>query len=168
MKIPYRHLVLVGVISLTHLALSAPAAAAEPSASKLTIVVVESLQHQRGAITDFDRIDMAFEQVAKERNWPIKTEGERFAANTEDHEIELRVFPQPIREEIPGEMVFRGWMTLMNKGTKHDFGVVTFRYHRRAGEPTEDVLEKVFRGAALKAADKLEPILFPDLRPAKS
>ena len=49
----------------------------------------------------------------------------------------------------------------MAKLVQHDFGIVTFRYYRRIGENVDDMLEKVFRGAANAAAAKIEPILFP-------
>src|SRR5215203_2680702 len=79
---------------------------------ELFIVVVDNLQGPRGAITDFDRIDMAFQKVAKQRKWPVKITAERFAANTSAHPIELRVYNQPLREESPGDLTFSGWMTL--------------------------------------------------------
>lgn len=136
-----------------------PAKAPEPQ-RELAIVVVDSLQRNRGAITDFDRIDLAFREVAKKRKWPVKLVVERFAANTESHETELRIFNQSIREETPGERTFRAWMTLTDHGVKHDFKVVTFRYFVRPIEDNEEQLEKIFRGAANAAADKIEPILF--------
>src|SRR3990170_1159406 len=81
------------------------AAYAEDTASEktdtrreLAIVVVETLQGRTGgAITDFDRLDMAFQDVAKQRKWPVTLKAERFAANLPDHETELRIFTQPVR-----------------------------------------------------------------------
>jgi hypothetical protein len=142
------------------------AAADSNAAAQLTelpVVVVDVLKHHQGAITDFDRIDMAFQKVAKQRNWPVKIAAERFASNTPVRDTEFRIFNQPLREETTGDLTFRGWMTLMVNGTKHDFGVVTYRYYRRAGEHTDDVLEKVFLGVVTAAADRIEPILFPQL-----
>ena len=136
------------------------AAKAPDDRPMLAIVIVDSL-NQRGAITDFDRLDMAFRRVAEQRKWPVKIAAERFAANTPAHETELRIFNQPLREETLGDLTFRGWMTLTVQGRKHDFGIITFRYYPRPGEDTEDKFEKVFRGAANVAADKIEPILFP-------
>jgi len=135
---------------------------------ELYIVVVDNLQTPRGAITDFDRIDMAFQKVAKQRKWPVKVIAERFAANTAPHPLELRVYNQPLRQESPGDLTFRGWMTLTVGETKHDFGVLKHQYYRRAGEATDDVLDKVFLGAANVAADKIQPILFPQLGGSKS
>lgn len=152
-------------VALGSLAISVRAAdddsakAAEPQ-RELAIVVVESLQRNRGAITDFDRMDLAFREVAKKRKWPVKIVAERFAANTESHETELRIFNQSIRDDTPGERVFRAWMTLTDHGVKHDFGIVTYRYYIRPMEDNEQRLEKIFRGAANAAADKIEPILF--------
>jgi len=138
-----------------------PAAKAPDDRPTLSIVVVDSLLYQQGAITDFDRLDMAFEYIAKERKWPVQIKAERFAANTPAHETELRIFNQPLREETLGDVTFRGWMTLTVRGKKHDFGIITFRYYVRPGENLDDMLEKVFRGAANAAAEKIEPILFP-------
>jgi len=136
-----------------------PAEATQPQ-RELAIVVVESLQRNRGAITDFDRIDLAFHEVAKKRKWPVRLVVERFAANTEPHETELRIFNQSIREETPGERTFRAWMTLTDHGVKYDFKVVTFRSYVRPFENIEEQLEKIFLGAANAAADKIVPILF--------
>ena len=143
------------------------AATPEP-ARELFIVVVDNLQTPRGAITDFDRIDMAFQKVAMQRKWPVKIKAERFASNTAPHPLELKVHNQPLRQETSGDLTFRGWMTLAVDETKHDFGVVKYQYYRRAGEATDDVLDKVFLGAANVAADKIQPILFPELGGSKS
>ena len=130
---------------------------------ELAIVVVDAVNKQQGAITDFDRIDMAFTRVAEERGWPVTIKAERFAANTPAHETELRIFNRPVRQETPGDLVFRGWVTLTVDGTKHDFGMILYRYYLRAGEHMDDVLDKVFLGAANVTADKIEPILFPGI-----
>jgi hypothetical protein len=146
----------------------AAAPATPPDQPELALVVVDTLAHRESAYTDFDRLDLAFQDVAKRRHWPVKIAAERFAANTPAHELELRVFLQPIRQEIPDEFTFRGWMTLTEHGTKHDFGVVVYRYRPRPGEMMDDSLDKIFRGAAETAAKKIEPILFPDLAKPKS
>ena len=127
---------------------------------KLPIVVIENLQRQRGAITAFDRLDLAFQQVARQRKWPMAIAAERFASNTPAHETELRIFTQPLRKDTPGELTFRGWMILTVQGVKHDFGIISFRYSMRPFEQGEDVLDKIFLGAANTAADKIEPLLF--------
>ena len=150
---------LVVALGLALLVTRAPSAETLP-VPELALVVVDAVQRQQGAITDFDRIDLAFTHVAKQRKWPVKIVAEQFTASTAAHDTELRVFNQPLREETSGDLTFRGWMTLTVGGTKHDFGMITYRYYRRAGEPSEDVFEKVFRGAAQVAAEKIEPILF--------
>ena len=86
---------------------------------------------------------------------------ERFAANTPDHPIELRIFFQGIRRETPVDLTFSAWITLDDHGAKHDFGVVRFRYNPRAGQETEDRLDHAVRGAARITVLKMEPILFP-------
>ncbi len=160
MKTPFARLLLAAALLLTaaHAAETAKSADNRP---KLVVVVVDNIQHHHSAITDFDWLDMAFRHVAQQRKWPVAIAAERFAANTPDNETELRIFNQPLREETPGELTFRGWMTLTVKGVEHDFGIVTFRYYPRLGEHANDTFEKVFRGAANAAADKIEPILFP-------
>lgn len=164
---------LFALLSATGFLLSVPALRAEDAAKPtdkaaetphpLTIVVVDTLQYQSRVTSDFDRLDLAFHAVAKHRHWPVPVSVERFAANTPDHDPELQVVIQPIRQEVPGEYTYRGWMKLTVGGKLHDFGVVTYRYTYRPGEAMDDVLDKVFRGAANAAADRLEPILFPEL-----
>ena len=149
------------------LLLTVPVRAAEapPARPPLAIVVVENLHDHRfgapSAFTDFDRLDLAFQEVARERKWPVRIAAERFAANTATRETELRIFNQPLREVTLGDLTFRGWMTLTVQGVKHDFGIVTFSYYCRPGESTDDALDKVFRGVARAAADRIEPLLFP-------
>lgn len=152
---------LVSLLLAAGVSYAKPAATAPDDRPILSIVVVDSLLYQQGAITDFDRLDLAFASIAKERKWPVQIKAERFAANTPAHETELRIFNQPLREETLGDVTFRGWMTLTVRGRKHDFGIITFRYYVRPGENLDDMLEKVFRGAANAAAEKIEPILFP-------
>ena len=159
--------ILVTSLALTAIATCAETAPPQPT-RELAIVVVDAVNKQQGAITDFDRIDMAFTRLAKERDWPVTIKAERFAANTPAHETELRIFNRPVRQETPGDLVFRGWVTLTVDGTKHDFGMIMYRYYLRAGEHMDDVLDKVFLGAAKVAADKIEPILFPSIAGKKS
>ena len=139
---------------------AADAPPADEDRRQLVIVVVDTLQNQSSAITDFDRLDMAFQKVARQRKWPFKIKAERFAANTPDHETELHIVTQPLRRETPVDLTFRAWMTLTIEGKKHDLGIVTYRYHPRIGENMEDTLEKVFEGAAHTTALKIEPLLF--------
>jgi hypothetical protein len=147
---------------------AAATAAKEPDdRPALAIVVVENLGHSGGAITAVERLDMAFNKIAKERKWPAKPNAERFAANTPDRETELRVFTQPLRNDVPGEITLRAWVTLTVDGRKHDFGIVKYDYRPRPGEQFEDTLQKVYVGGAAKIADKVEPLLFPkDEKPA--
>ncbi|HVU23269.1 MAG TPA: hypothetical protein VHE13_04030 [Opitutus sp.] len=161
-----------GALLVAASALSAGAAPAEPAAPPpekpvLALVVVTALAQSSedtpSAYTDFDRLDLAFQDVAKRRHWPVTIVAERFAANTPAHALELRVFLQPIRQDLSGEFSFRGWMTLNTGGRKHDFGIILYRLDLRPGEPMDDFLEKIFHGAAALAARKIEPVLFPDL-----
>ena len=134
---------------------------------ELAIVVVDTLQSNRGsAVTDFDRLDIAFHQLARQRKWPVPLKVERFAANTPAHETELRIVNRPVRRDTPDALTFRAWVTLTVAGAKHDFGIVTYEYSPRPGEPMDDTLDKLFLGAARAAAAKFEPILFP--APGKS
>jgi hypothetical protein len=143
---------------------AAPKAAG--SERELAVVIVESLARGPGRITDFDRMKMEFTDVFGRRNWPVKIRVERFAANTPAHETELRVFFQGIYDEAPGDLTFHAWMILYDHGVKRDFGVIRYRYNPRPGQPEEDVLEHVMRGAAEVAAAKIESALFgrPDVQ----
>lgn len=137
-------------------------APASPVASReLAIVVVESLGSGISDRNDFDRLDLAFTKVFAQRKWPAKIVVERFAANGPAHDTELRVFLKGIYEEMPGDLTFHAWMTLQDHGKKRDFGIVRFRYYRRPGERMDEILDKVFEGAAVVTADKIEPLLFP-------
>ncbi|HYP18297.1 MAG TPA: hypothetical protein VEQ65_13880 [Opitutus sp.] len=154
------------LLSLCALAVPANAAESAPanpdSTREFALVVVEGLNRPGGAITFFDRIDIAFRRVAKERNWPVKIVAERFAANSKQHATELRVFEKTLQAETPLDRTIRAWMILTVDGVKHDFGIVTYRYYPRAGENGEDTIENVFLGVAREAAKKIEPILFPN------
>ena len=139
-----------------------------PPTQELALVVVTPVALSEnpgngGAFTDFDRLDRAFQEMAKRRGWPVKIVAERFAANGPAHDLELRVYLQPVRQDLPQLYAFRGWMTLTERGTKHDFGLVVYRQEPRPFERMDDFLEKIMLGAANVAATKIEPILFPQL-----
>jgi hypothetical protein len=136
---------------------SAPAA----PLPELKVVVVESLVRGPGRITDYDRINAEFTAVFRKRKWPVTIKVERFASNTPDDGLQLRVFYQGIYEEAPGDLTFHAWMILYDHGTKKDFGIVKFRYNPRPLQDEEDVLDRVVRGAAGEAADRIESALFP-------
>jgi len=134
-------------------------------AGVLPIVITEgTLGNTGNAYSDFDRLDMAFRAVAKERNWPVKTVAERFASGTPDYLTELRIslFPR-VNQEVPGEYFYRAWTTLWIDGKEYNFKVITASYSYRMGENMDDVMEKVFRKGANATADKIESLLFPDL-----
>lgn len=124
----------------------------------LAIVIVETLTRNARANDDYERMAEEFETLFAERAVPYHVKVERFAANNEAHPYELRVFYRGIDDEF-GERVFRAWMTLTVRGTKHDFGIVQYRYWPRPGEPTDDVVRKLFRGAGAKALDLVTPPL---------
>jgi len=131
---------------------------------KLAIVVIDNLQNRRSGFTEFDRIDLAFQYVAKQRKWPVTVTAERLAADTPAHPIELRIFYQGVREDIGNEFTFRAWMTLAVNGVKHDLGIISYRYTIRPWENNDDMKDKIFRGAAFATADKIEPLLFTRVR----
>ena len=137
----------------------APASAEVPR--ELTIVVVEQLGRNPDRIGYFDRIDVAFTKVFTKRKWPLTIKVERLAANTPAHENELRIFFKGIHPDTPADLTFRAWVTFTSHDEKRDFGVVRYQYYPRIGEPSDDAIDHVLRGAAAEVADKLEPILFP-------
>jgi hypothetical protein len=134
----------------------APSPAPKPV---LAIDVVESLGRGTNRLTDFDRISTVFTDVFSRRKWPVTLKMERFAANDPSYDYELRVFFEGIYEETPGDLTFHAWMTLFDHGTKHDFGMVRFRYYPRPGQDAEDALERAVRGGAEEVAPKIGAIL---------
>lgn len=130
----------------------------------LPVVITEAMGSMGNAFTDYDRLDLALKQVAKERNWPLQVSVEKFASNTLDYQTELNISLQYVRQQIPGEYLYRGWTILWLNGKKHDFSIIEFRYNYRMGEQTDLSLEKLYLGAAKATADKIEPLLFPDLK----
>jgi hypothetical protein len=128
---------------------------------ELAIVVVDSLGGGQRQADNYHRIAREFTEAIEGRNWPLRVSAERFAANTPDHPIELRIFFQGIRQETPVDLTFSAWITLDDHGTKHDFGVIRFRYNPHPGQEMEDRLDHAVRGAAKITVSKIEPILFP-------
>jgi hypothetical protein len=144
-----------------------PVGGAQPSPGspgplpELAIVVVDSLGGGQREVDNYHRITREFTEAIEERNWPMKVSSERFAANTPDHPIELRIFFQGIRQETPVDLTFSAWITLDDRGKKHDFGIVRFRYNPHPGQEMEDRLDHAVRGAARITVSKMEPLLFP-------
>lgn len=159
-------LMIIALLAAASLAEAKDQPVQEARPINLAIVVVEDLERDFGAVADFDRIDMAFQQVAKARNWPVTIRTERLTARTKDHPIELRIYQLPFLNEMPGELTYRGWMTLKIHGKKHDFGIITFRYRPRSLERGDDIVMKLFCGAADAVVPRLEPLLFPQPDPA--
>ena len=131
------------------------------------LAVIEALTAGTNAYTDFNRFDDALQRVAKERKWPVKVDVDRLAGNTPNYDTEVRVTLQRVRRDPIEDYVFRAWVILVVKGEKHDFGIVTYHYNARLGQNYDDVFQGVFRGGAAAVADKIEPVLFPELNPKK-
>ena len=146
--------------------LSSDSTATAPDAAQRTlmITVVEPSSRRMANAELYNRLARIFPAVFESRGWPVKIEVERFGANNPAYDLELRVFLQEIREENPNDLTFRSWMNLNDAGTKHDLGVILYRHYPRPGQQMDEVLDNVLRGAALEAAKKIEPVLFPNLR----
>lgn len=133
----------------------------------LHVSVVESVSAPGNAFTDFDRFDLGLQRAAAQRKWPVRIAAERLAGNTPDHATELRVTLQRVRREPIEDYIFRAWVILVIDGRKQDFGIVTYHYSARMGQNPDDIYQDVFRGGAAAIADKVEPVLFPELKAKK-
>jgi len=129
--------------------------------SELVIVVVEPGADPGNAFTNVDRMAIAFRDLAQKRHWPLRVTVTRLAANQGPADPELRISNERLSGDRPGELTYRGWMSLTAGGKRHDFGLVTVRYSTRPGEQTLDSLRQVFVAVAVAAAERIEPILFP-------
>lgn len=132
-----------------------------PPKPKLDIVVVENLDSAGGADSEFARLGVAFDQMARERRWPVEIAMHRFAANNPSFARELRIYTQPVDREVPGEDRFRAWVLLIVDGKKQDLGIVSHRFYPRPGRDAEAETERYYRGAARAIGARIEPILFP-------
>lgn len=158
----YFPLLLLAAAALLGAQVRAETAAAVPDQpNELTIVIVESLSGPSTESNTYERLARVFEDAFEAKKWPLKIETERLAANSGPHPLEVRVFFQGIRSDVPSGLTFRGWVTFQDRGTKHDFGVIRYEYFPRPGENTEDKLERTIRGAADIAASKVGAILYP-------
>ncbi|HVU35852.1 MAG TPA: hypothetical protein VHE61_20600 [Opitutaceae bacterium] len=146
---------LIGVVSR-----AAPPTMPAPAQPVLKVIFVDSLHREPSANDTFNRLAYQFGRVFDQRQWPVKVEFERFAANNGPAEQVLQIFYQGIRHEFD-ERVFRAWMVLDDHGTKHDFGMVVYRYSPRPLEPVDDMLDAVFHGAGEKTAALLQPYVAP-------
>jgi len=151
-------LLLSALLALSGSARAEDAAAGSPH--ELTVVVVDSLRGESSSINLYDRIAEVFSRVFERRKWPVKVRVERFGGDTPEHPTELRVFVHGFRLEGPGELTFSAWMTLTDHGKKTDFGVIRARYNMRPYEAVDDRLDRVIRGSAEIAADRIEDVLF--------
>ena len=128
----------------------------------LPVVITEMTVGNSGnAYTAYDRLAYALERVARERKWPLKVAAEKVAANAPDYLTELRISLQRVRQEVPGEYVYRAWTTLTIDGKDHDLGIVSYSYHYRLAENMDDVMDKSFLGGAKATADENRAAPFP-------
>jgi len=135
-----------------------PPAGGKPT---LAVVVLDALPRV-GHYDGFNFIAEEFGHAFEARHWPVGVEFERFAANTEDHAIELKLYDQGIRNDFNfAEQHLLIWVILEINGAKHDFGIVDFKYYPRAGEREDDVIHRMYRGVGEKVAQRIEPFLVP-------
>lgn len=158
---------LLAALAFTGFAARAEIKTADPARGEFPVVIVDTLIAHGRNRTDFDRLDQAFEKVARQRQWPRAPIAERFTANTPDYPTEIRVVLRSISSYTPEELIFRGWTTVTVDGRKHDLGIIMYRQDLLTGMDMDRTLERLFEGAARAIAEKVEPLLFPDLKPAK-
>ena len=144
---------------------AAPAPTDTPK-REMTIQISERISRS-GANAPYERIARVFPDVFEARHWPFTFKTERLAAGTEDQPLELKVYFQGIRQDVPGELVFRAWLTLLVDKHEYDFGIVRADYSIRPGRFVDDLLDDVTREAAIKVAEKVEGVLFKKTEPSK-
>jgi hypothetical protein len=144
-------------------ATAAESAASAPDAAtrELVVSIVEPVDRRPGEGELYNRFARVFTTEFEAREWPLKLRTERFGANSPDYPIDLRVFLQPIRQELPDRWTFRAWVKLTLDGQPHDFGIVRADITPRAAQPMDDVLDRLVQQAARRITDKLTPLLFP-------
>lgn len=150
---------------------AAESAAPAPLAAvrELVVTVVEPIDGRRGDGDLYNRFARVFTTEFEARQWPIKLRVERFGANSPDHSTELRVFLQPIRQELPEQWTFRAWVKLTADGHVHDFGIVRYDFTPRPLQAMDEVLDRLVQGASRRIADRLAPVLLPppDAQPVR-
>jgi hypothetical protein len=166
MKIRSLLSVLVALAAGAAHAKEAPARVAPPE-GVLPVIVLESLHQPGNAYTAFDRLDLGFQKVVKERKWPLKVVSDRMADGIPDYLTEVEISLQPLRQRSPGEYAFRAWTVVYVDGKKHDLGIIHYDYHYRIGRDFDDEMDEVFVAGARAIAEKIEPLLFPDLNKSK-
>jgi hypothetical protein len=144
------------------------ATAAEPGATapnaaarELVVSIVEPVDRRPGDGELYNRVARVFTTEFEARQWPLKLRIERFGANSPDYPVDLRVFLQPIRQELPDRWTFRAWVKLTLDGQPHDFGIVRADFTPRPAQPMDDVLDRLVQQAARRIADKVAPLLVP-------
>ncbi|HZZ19086.1 MAG TPA: hypothetical protein VFE25_06950 [Opitutaceae bacterium] len=158
--------ILVTLLGLCLLAAPAARSAAQgaPVAAEprvLTIVVSETLDRRAEGVTTYAAIEKAFTRVFSRQGWPVKVEVTRFASNNPDYDLELDVFFKSFNFETPDDLTVRAWVTLYDRGAKHDFGMLKYQLNQRPLDKHQDGFEAVLRGEAQLAAAKVGPVLFP-------
>lgn len=138
---------------------AAPAPTPPAERPKLGVIVIDSLPTRHG-FDDFNLIAEEFANAFNARHWPLDVTFERFAANNDEHPLELKVFNQGIHE-VFGERRVRAWVILTVNGTKHDFGIVEYRFYPRIGLMVDDMVHQSYRGEGDKIAQLIEPYLAP-------
>lgn len=126
---------------------------------ELVVVVADNLIHPGSGFDAFNRVAYVFGDVFDKRKLPMKVRFERLAANTKDHPLELQMFLKGIRHDFPDEYDFYAWVILKNNGKKLDMGMVKGEYFARPLQQVDDILDGAVRAAAVKVADKIQPIL---------
>lgn len=142
---------------------TAPSATAPSAAAsrELVVTVVEPIDGRRSDADLYNRFARVFTTEFEARQWPLKLRIERFGANSPDHPIDLRVFLQPIRQELPEQWTFRAWVKLTADGHVHDFGIIRSDFTPRPLQAMDEVLDRLVQGAARRITDKLAPVLLP-------
>lgn len=155
-------------LPFAHAAESA-APAATGNARELVVTVVEPVDGRRGDADLYNRFARVFTTEFEARAWPLELRIERFGANSPDQPIDLRVFLQPVRQELPDQWTFRAWVKLTIDGQDHDFGILRSDLTPRPLQNMDDVLDRLAQGAARRILDKVAPVLFPqpDAQPSR-
>lgn len=127
----------------------------------LYLELVESNGKGINGLNDFDQVAKEFREAIESRKWPILVQVERFTANSVPHDLELRIRFEGVYPEAPGDETFHAWITLFDRGTIHELGMVRYRYYMHPGQNMDDVSERAMHGAAKDVVKTLGPILFP-------
>ena len=149
-------LLLATLVGFARAADDEPTPAASYDSESLYIVLIDTLTAEGMSPDMFERYETQIRRAFERHRWPTPLKFERGPFEGPPDSVELVLNIQGLNNDVPGEVRFRTWLTVVYDGGKQDLGLVTATIRPQFGARMDELLDQILFAAGEAILERLE------------